>query len=384
MKLDLTRKTGAGGETRLGYLEGLRGIAATIVALGHLAAMPAPDQAVWKISDATGHQLIRWPTFFGAEMVWLFIMISGFSLYWSESHRRISGAKPTRIKDFVAKRAWRILPTYFAAIALGFLTIAVMPFLIQPAASMNTSAPLSWGGVISHFFLVQNLRPAWGAQINPPLLTIAIEVHLYLLFPLLLAKFWRGSPYLPAIAIVISAQAIQALTGLPVFSLAPWFFGGVVVAHLAQTRNVNRLLLGLLAMAGLLVGLSRETGQLSSPLYQLPWLIGFSCLLLFLFRQPENLLNVATWTPTKWLGKISYSLYAVHFPIGLVVWGILGHFALPRSLQVITCVVLGFGAALGLSILFYKWIERPSLARVRMVGTRNLGEVTPDTLNTSR
>jgi peptidoglycan/LPS O-acetylase OafA/YrhL len=59
------------------------------------------------------------------------------------------------------------------------------------------------------------------------------------------------------------------------------------------------------------------------------------------------------------LGKVSYSLYLLHIPIGLRVIDFMSR--LPFSGELIVVIdVIAIGASLYASVLFYRWIEAPS------------------------
>lgn len=63
-----------------------------------------------------------------------------------------------------------------------------------------------------------------------------------------------------------------------------------------------------------------------------------------------------TNAPLRWLGRISYSLYLVHVPIGGLVLSIARRTSLPQWLSGIIAVSLSLIAAW----LFYQWVELPA------------------------
>jgi len=74
------------------------------------------------------------------------------------------------------RRAWRILPPYWAAIAVSVALVMLV--------SLRTHDALSWKGVVAHFFLVQDLVEVGSP--NGAFWSIAVEWQLYWIFPLLL------------------------------------------------------------------------------------------------------------------------------------------------------------------------------------------------------
>lgn len=98
----------------LGYLDGLRGLAAVFVVLHHafLQVVARDSLPVW----AT--QVLQ-PLYFWRYAVDLFIVLSGFCLMLPIV--KGDGALRGGAWKFFQRRAWRILPTYF--LALGFSLI---------------------------------------------------------------------------------------------------------------------------------------------------------------------------------------------------------------------------------------------------------------------
>ncbi len=171
---------------RLYFIDGLRGIAALIVAVGHLIGMVGPDHPVVPIWNANLEMLIIWPWTFGGPAVWLFILLSGFALFWAEESRRLAGRGNTGLAAYIKRRFWRILPTYYMSLFLGLIVVVVMaPILIPPSPSLQTYSPTSWMGFIAHVFLFQNLDLGWRFQFVPPLWSISVEMQLYIILPLI-------------------------------------------------------------------------------------------------------------------------------------------------------------------------------------------------------
>jgi peptidoglycan/LPS O-acetylase OafA/YrhL len=72
----------------------------------------------------------------------------------------------------------------------------------------------------------------------------------------------------------------------------------------------------------------------------------------------------------RWGGKISFSLYLVHFPIlfTLVCGLFLGLITvLPYAVTVLLCGLIGGAVSLGLAVLFERWIDRPAIRWSRAV-----------------
>lgn len=353
------------------FIDGLRGIAAFVVAVGHMWGMVPPDHPQFSLLDADMEHLILWPWLFGKQMVWLFILLSGFALYWSEEHRSWAGRPPTPLRAYFGRRVWRILPTYYLSLGLGALvTLGLGALLVAPAVSLRTYGPVTLGGVVSHLFLVHNLESEWMFQLNPPLWSIAVEAQLYILFPVMMALSRRLSPYLAAAGLTVSVLLANRLVDVPLFSLAHWFLVGTLLAYVARRWTSRpRAALATVAAVTISVGCFRLPA-LSGVRLELLWLVAFSALILTMQGAREGGWNFATWRSITWMGDRSYSLYAVHFPIALVVWALVGRLPLPRTGAVALTLFIGVPTAVVAAHGFYKLVEEPSLRRVKAIGRR--------------
>ena len=177
---------------RLAGLDGLRGLAALYVVVNHvfLRAFPgypvdhAPFWAGWFI--------------YGRFAVVVFIVLSGFSLALSPARH---GWRLDAISRFAHRRARRILPAYWAALAFS-LAVA---WLIVPQPGHGVPDAKS---VLVNGLLVQNIVGA--PSPNAAFWSMAVEAQLYLLFPLLLLIVRRRG----AIVMVATVTLIVAAVGI--------------------------------------------------------------------------------------------------------------------------------------------------------------------------
>jgi peptidoglycan/LPS O-acetylase OafA/YrhL len=356
------------GGRRLPYIDGLRGIAALVVAVGHIAGMARPDAPTTSLAGADTVHLLLWPFLFGGQAVWLFLMVSGFALYYSEMSRRVGGTSPTPWRHYAARRAWRILPTYYVGLALGAIVVLGAGRLyLPPAASLDTVRPVTTAGVLAHLGLIQNFSAGWLHQVSAPLWSVAVEAQWYLLFPLLTLRRLR-SPWLAAAACLIVARGLQHVTGEQILGLAEFFLAGVCLAHVCLTRVIPRRTAGAIAAVACLVGLLR-LASVPALGNEVLWLIGFVALLAFLYTSEAPGPRFLHCTPVQWLGKRSYSLYVVHFPCALALWFAVGRLPLDHTELVTLMVIGGLPLCLLLTMVCYRAVERPSLRRVQATGS---------------
>src|SRR5215213_10161574 len=106
---------------RVHWLDGVRGAAATFVVLHHIWLVSWPT-----FPTNTGPWWLGW-LLYGHMAVAIFIVVSGFSLALVPRRNgvRLAGG----VRRFLRRRAWRILPAYWAALVLSVL---VTGFALRP------------------------------------------------------------------------------------------------------------------------------------------------------------------------------------------------------------------------------------------------------------
>jgi peptidoglycan/LPS O-acetylase OafA/YrhL len=305
------------GRGRLAGLDGVRGLAALYVVLDHvfLRAFPgypvdrAPFWAAWLI--------------YGRFAVVVFIVLSGFSLALAPARR---GFRLDGIARFASRRAWRILPPYWAAL---LFSLAVAWLVVPPPGQALPDAR----SVVVNGLLVQNLVQA--ATPDRSFWSIALEAQLYVLLPLLLLVVRRrgafvmvGAVTLVVAALGIAGPHVHRLDVLVVQSppdLAALFALGVLAAGLVGARRSRPWPLLATAAAAPVLATIAWQGSVWT-LDRLLWIdlaLGpaVACLLVGLASgRPATLLRVLDARPLRSLGRFSYSLYLTHGPIVVVVY----------------------------------------------------------------
>jgi peptidoglycan/LPS O-acetylase OafA/YrhL len=363
---------------RLPFIDGARGLAALVVCVRHLLAVNGSYTALPGATafDLTPGQAVVWPVHWGNEMVLLFLLVSGFSLAYSEEIRRARNKAPTTYAVFAARRFHRIAATYYAAFGLG-LIVFLLPISTPVGYSpiFHDSTNITWAGSIAHLGFVHNLRGQWLFQGNSPLWSMAYEVQLYVAFPLLYWGMRRTNPIAVAIVAVLAVKAISLLhLGFPVFGLMRWFVTGMVIAVMFRRSRVPAWLFALAGVVMLAVaGLNLHQLQ-SETRHDVVWLAAFVLIALAMIEAPTSRWNPLNTHPLRWLGARSYSLYALHLPLAYLMYVAVTKAGATGG--AVDILVLGIG--LPLSILLanaaFMLIERPALARARDAGSRRKDE----------
>ena len=312
---------------RLSGLDGIRGLAALYVVFNHIFERTFPgypsDHSPW------------WAGWFiyGRFAVVVFIVLSGFSLALSPARH---GWQIDGVKQFARRRARRILPAYWAALAFS-LAIA---WLIAPQPGNGVPDAKS---VVVNGLLVQNVVGAHSP--NSAFWSMAVEAQLYLLFPLLLLIVRRRGAIVmvAAVTLVVAAVGIVGprVARLDTFviesppDLAALFAVVILTAGIVGASRARRSWpwprLALAAFAPVLATIWWQGSVWT--LDHLFWVdLGLgpaiACLLAGLATgRPAHLLRLLDAGPIRNLGLSSYSLYLTHAPIVIVVYELIvaGH-----------------------------------------------------------
>lgn len=161
----------------LGYLDGLRALAAIYVVVFHALLQVNFDQQ--PLNNFARYFLKFFS--YGRYPVDLFIVISGFCLMIPIA--RGDGNLRGGAIHFFKRRAWRILPPYYFAMALSLLLIWL--FINQKTGThWDVSLPVTNKSILTHLILMQDALGDY-ATINHAFWSISVEWRIYFLFPLL-------------------------------------------------------------------------------------------------------------------------------------------------------------------------------------------------------
>ncbi len=313
-------KSAAGSPTssessgRLIGLDGIRGLAALFVVLHHCWLMSFPGYPV-----NTGPVWTGWLVY-GHLAVVVFIVLSGFSLAVAPAR---SDWQLGRVRRFLRRRAWRILPPYWAAL---IFSLAVAWTLIpQPG-----TAPPTGKSVLIYGLLLQDVFGS--PSPNGAFWSIAIEAQLYLVLPLMLLIRRRAgaavllgllTTMVVAVELLSSRVPIVAMLQRLTPQMAVLFAVGVVATGAVAGRTRLRRLpwpwLALVAAVPVLLLIALQGPEWTVEHYF--WVdlaIGPAVGLLLIaisHGQPAPVVRLLDTRPMRRLGSFSYSLYLTHAPL---------------------------------------------------------------------
>lgn len=354
---------------RLDHLDGIRGFAALYVVWFHVW------EGIYHGPGLDADAAFPWLGY-GRAAVAVFIVISGYSLSLPLARPGVDRL-PGGFLRFIARRARRILPPYYACLLLSWLAVAALPHQLWDTVTRPSwlAEAFSRDVVLSHLLVVHHLSKQWIWQINPPLWSIATEWTVYFVFPALLIPAWRLGGL---IGVVVTSFLLPALLGLqpPYRSFwwaAPWYLGlfglGMAAAlvhrpeYEARRRQVPWLGISLLAALG--YGALLEVAPWPAWHQEAALGLATGCLLVALRAESPHALtttlrSLLSSRLATWLGRISYSLYLTHFLLVFVITSLLPGAAEQR---LAVGLVVGTAASLAFAQAFFYCFERPTLQR---------------------
>ena len=368
-------------ETRLDFLDGLRGLAAAYVMVGHArwflwegysdgflkhrnAYSPFAKALVYVL---TGFR-------YGHEAVLFFFVLSGFAIHLRYS-RKLS-RDPKAVFDWTAylkRRAKRIYPPLLLAMAWtyvfdscisawGYRRYYALPHFLgtQELIAPSHSWATAFGNLL---FLNGTYVPAWGS--NGVVWSLKYEGWFYVLFPVLFLVLRRS---MTAAALIVAG--LFALTAFPVWPAAilrdvfslmiVWWFGVLLAEiHTGRLRIAHRYLSVLCLLAPPLI--ARRIPHFIEPAC---WGLFFTGMIAFCFFLQEKGLELKPLDRLKFLGGMSYSLYLLHFPMLLLLSGWLMDRSPSHSLPVhFGWVAAGIALSLLVAYLAHFIVEKPFLSK---------------------
>jgi peptidoglycan/LPS O-acetylase OafA/YrhL len=311
------------------------------------------------------------PLLYGHLAVAVFIVVSGFSLALAPMRRGETLNGGTR--RFLSRRAWRIVPPYWAALVLSTLITAL---ILQPSLGASAVAR----GFFVHGLLVQDIVPSIAP--NGAFWSIAVEWQIYFLFPLiLLLGRWTSvrTSVLCTVALVIVAELIAGF-GSPlnkIHHVSPQFLAlfalGVLAVKVGQNglgRKARRLLAlaGAAALVGFVVTANVEGSVWVVNQYfwvDLVFGAAVACLMAAMFGGGLPRVRRALSTRVALtLGLFSYSIYLLHGPLVTVLYTkVFGPLHLAAVPTFGLLLVVGVPVILTICYGFHLMFEAPFLHR---------------------
>jgi peptidoglycan/LPS O-acetylase OafA/YrhL len=352
---------------RIPVIDFLRGLSCLGVLLYHIRV----DLWIgwWRINSypqeySSFSKAMAWlsiPTPFMGYAVVLFFLISGFCIHYPNT---VDNVRPCW-KTYLIRRFWRIYPAYFAALVL---TVGISYLCLTLWGDKN------WD--VSKIFrvatLTQNYPPGNGQLLsNPSLWTIPLEIEFYLLYPFAFLFFssqrssilWLVAFGISGLSIILSYQGYHWLTFTALFLWPSWLLGAWI-AELYRNQKLERIKLKyLLIFAGLSLGVSLISRYQNWETWTqyFAWTAFYSCFFIFCLSHTRLLHRVIGIRLTKavsWVGKISFSLYLIHFPL-FKLFGYLHREIFNEKPTNFLISLFYLFPVIIVAWFFFRWVEKP-------------------------
>jgi peptidoglycan/LPS O-acetylase OafA/YrhL len=318
---DAPRGEAVDRSTRFRFVDALRGLAALGIVLHHLNLYGPLREPISRLAP-------RW-VLWTDEACWIgvqiFFVISGFVIAYS---LRSAAMTPRFIGNFALRRSIRLDPSYLTVMLL-VLAMHSLPHW-TPLPSPHESG-VTLGQVAAHWLYLQNLLGY--DNLSAGFWTLCIEMQFYLLFCFCLALAQWLSSLLPG-----SAQRVAGWLVLPVF--APLAGASLFFFNLDHRYENWIVYFYSMFFLGSLVWwtLERRTPLwvllayslvIVARLWYVFWGVEIAIALwagltIYVVGRLGHLTDWLAWRPLQYLGRISYSLYLIHYPVShVVVWS--GH-----------------------------------------------------------
>ncbi len=364
------------------FLDSLRGVAILAVFLFHCLA---PDAAVGNL-ELGWHgwlrdfriplgQIVTFPLTVGWIGVSIFFVVSGFCIHLSH--------EKSRDKDlgiFFLRRFFRIYPPYLIALLI-FAFVFPWTKLDFSSALVHTRSYFVYSMVslVTHLALVHNFSSTVSWAINGAFWSIAVEVQLYLLYPLLLVITrqigWNRALWITG-AIELGLRAFAGLTHIeatwlvlnPLFFWFSWTIGAALAeAYLKKLPlPFSGLSLKLFPLLFIVFYMIKPLSIFCFTLAALATVYLMSYWLSNPNKIPSSPNRIGFFSNhLRFAGLISYSFYLIHVPLLCAVFYLIRipfpGYEFPYLLSVAICAASWFLILIP-SYLYYRLIELPSIA----------------------
>lgn len=334
---------------RQNHLDALKALGAQLIVLHHFCNYGPLAEAAHRLAPA----LAGWFYDYARMAVQVFLVLGGYLA--------MQGLKPA-MRQGSASLGRALLGRYLrlALPLLAALLLAMGAALLARQwlqADFIPAAP-RWGQALAHALLLHDV--AGTEALSAGLWYVAIDLQLYALLALLLWLGQRGGRPAPALWLVAALMLASLLhfnrdERWDIWGL--YFFGsyalGALAWRAARAQRPARWL-GLLALAAVLA-LALEWRTRIAVALGVALLLG----LLQWRGHAAGRLPARLARPLHTLGRSSYALFLVHFPVlllGNALYARLGQ----DSLQAAALwLLLGWLASVALALGFERWVERP-------------------------
>lgn len=314
------------GQNRFVTLDGMRGIAALVVAGSHVSVMLGLGV------PPHGHLAVDF-----------FFVLSGFVIAHAYEERLATTMEPA---EFFLARVIRLHPLILLGSAVSIAVVSA-----RGLGSETALAALSWAAVAGILMVpVHSLLSPAAFPLNGAAWSLFAEYSVNLVFAVIAVSLTRTRLCLllvAGIAMLIALALGQAglqsywradLVGLSLFRVVYPFFAGVFANRLFRSGKFTGPSLSPSLLIAVLLAILLAPPTISPTVFQFAMIVGVFPLLVFAGARDR-----LTETRSKWMligGRLSYPLYMLHFPLAVLLLPAVAQLLPPAAALVAFMLVL--------------------------------------------
>lgn len=339
-------------QPRLRFIDSLKAIASQLILLHHLAFYGPLSEAAHR----TLPLVFEWLARDARIAVQVFLVIGGFLAARSLAPEGMLATK--KPFEHIRKRYFKLAIPLIGAVFVSIVLSAIARQMFSDDAIPSAPTILQ---ILAHATLLHGILGV--DSLSAGVWYIAIDFQLY---TLLLGTLWVARRFAPEHAQTTAKTLILLLVTLSLLHFnrqsdwdnwAIYFIGayglGVLTFWNGRNKNVLTGLMIIAAIVGIALIIDFRSRILIALLTALS--LGFAQYLNKLTVWPQNQV-------LAWLGKISYSVFLIHFPIILIINGIYARAAPTVPSASLYFAAIAWMASIAGGAVFYRYVENRNVA----------------------
>jgi peptidoglycan/LPS O-acetylase OafA/YrhL len=362
----------------LPWTHSIRALACVTVVVWHavLTILPEGTTGAWHLPFLGLGTVAR-------EAVLVFVILSAYLLgrHWRGGLNDSSRVWSV-FRQYLGRRLWRIVPPFWAAVTITIIVMLAFGLDRPEGSHWDTGLPLTPWRAVANYLMVTDIVGI--VPVSHPLWTVPVELHLYLLAPLIVlcVARWR-------IILVASVLCVAVALSAPWFT-APYFLFSFMTSFWLGARRqdwetpTRRATLRLMAPIAavslvLLVVVTAAHALPDGPnkYFVTDALVG-PVFVAWLFHRDVSgkttrVVTLLGHRSMVWLGERSYSIYLIHALILECAWrfGVRPLSLGSPGLELVVLIVAGTPLSLIGGAALYHLVEVPSARRSATFGRRS-------------
>ncbi len=339
-----TRITMSPESGRMPLIDALKGVAAQIILLHHLVSYGPLAESLGRQFPLTTGVLFD----YGRMVVQVFLVIAGFLA----AKALAPELRPRPANPFVLiwKRYLRLAPAFIAAMALAVAAAAVAR---QWTASDAVPAAPTLLQFLAHALMLHGVVDV--PSLSAGVWYVAIDLQLYALFVILLT-LGSTTGSLIAVPLLVGAAGLASLfffnrdPGWDAWAI--YFFGSYSLGAMAWWASRQRAFgvwMGCILIAGTLALMLAFRERILIAL-TVAMVLAAAARGGWLWRWPDSRL-------LGWLGRVSYSVFLIHFPVCLIANGVYERFTDGNDLAALAASLAAIVLSTAAGAFFHRHVE---------------------------